>query len=116
LSAADALRVDLVSSLRSVIDHEQANILSGGSADLGKLNVAVQSLIALLPGKELPAPPINQPDPRQAMWRTYLEARERGHIPPEGLLQGKINEQAAEIERLPQGAPPGPFGFSGDLS
>ena len=38
------------------IDHEQASILDGGSADLGKLNVAVQSLIALLPGRELPAP------------------------------------------------------------
>ena len=39
-----------------MIDHEQASVLSGSSADLGKLNVAVSSLIALLPGRELPAP------------------------------------------------------------
>jgi hypothetical protein len=51
LSAADGLRVDMVSALRLCIDHEQANVLSGGSADLAKLNIAVQSLIALLPGK-----------------------------------------------------------------
>ena len=50
LSAADGLRVDMVSALRLVIDSEQASpFFSGGSADLGKLNVAVQSLIALLP-------------------------------------------------------------------
>jgi hypothetical protein len=44
----------MVSALRLVIDSEKAGILSGGSADLGKLNVAVQSLIALLPNRELP--------------------------------------------------------------
>src|SRR6202047_5109943 len=56
LSPADGLRIDMVSALRLVIDHEQATVLSGNQADLGKLNVAVQSLIALLPGRELPAP------------------------------------------------------------
>jgi hypothetical protein len=56
LSPADGLRVDMVSALRLVIDAEQASVLSGSSADLGKLNVAVQSLIALLPGRELPEP------------------------------------------------------------
>ena len=49
LGLGSSLRVDMVSALRLVIDSEQASILSGGSADLGKLNVAVQSLIALLP-------------------------------------------------------------------
>jgi hypothetical protein len=62
MSPADGLRVDMVSALRLVIDHEQANVLSGGSADLGKLNVAVQSLIALLPGRELPAPESQRDD------------------------------------------------------
>jgi hypothetical protein len=100
LSAADSLRVDMISALRLVIDHEQASVLDGAAADLGKLNVAVQSLIALLPGRELPASPVNRPDPRQIMWKTYLGMRERGEVPKEGLLQAKLNEQAAEIERL----------------
>ena len=62
LSAADGLRVDMISALRLVIDAEQATVLDGGSADLGKLNVAVQSLIALLPGRELPAPESQRED------------------------------------------------------
>jgi hypothetical protein len=52
----------MISALRLVIDAEQATVLSGGSADLGKLNVAVQSLIALLPGRELPAPESQRED------------------------------------------------------
>src|SRR5437764_13868727 len=76
LSAADSLRVDMVSALRLVIDHEQASVLSGGSADLGKLNVAVQSLIALLPGASLPEPASSRPDPRQMMWQTYKQMRD----------------------------------------
>jgi hypothetical protein len=90
----------MVSALRLVIDHEQATVLDGGGADLGKLNVAVQSLIALLPGRELPEPASSRPDPREIMLRTYRQMRERGQIPPEGTLQAKINEQAAEIAAL----------------
>jgi len=78
LSAADGLRVDMISALRLVIDSEQATVLAGGSADLGKLNVAVQSLIALLPGRELPEPASSRPDPRQIMLETYKRMRERG--------------------------------------
>jgi hypothetical protein len=100
LSAADSLRVDMVSALRLVIDHEQASVLAGGSADLGKLNVAVQSLIALLPGRELPAPASSRPDPRETMWEIYKQMRERGGIPDEGMLQGTINAQGREIEEL----------------
>jgi hypothetical protein len=100
LSPADNLRVDMVSSLRLVIDHEQANVLSGNSADLGKLNVAVQSLIALLPGHELPEPkPADggPNDPRTIMWENYLAARRRGEIAdPTSTFEGRM----AEIERL----------------
>jgi hypothetical protein len=78
LSAADGLRVDMISALRLVIDSEQATVLAGGSADLGKLNVAVQSLIALLPGHALPEPASNRIDPREIMLRTYKQMRERG--------------------------------------
>src|ERR1700730_12211822 len=103
LSPADGLRVDMVSALRLVIDHEQSCVLSGGSADLGKLNVAVQSLIALLPGRELPAPESQREDPREVMWQLYKTMRERAEIglkalpPDEGPLRAKINELGAEI-------------------
>jgi hypothetical protein len=105
LSPVDSLRVDMISALRLVIDHEQASVLSGGSADLGKLNVAVQSLIALLPGRELPAPAEQHGDPRLVMWQLYKQMRERGEIglkalPPEGGHQHRINELEAENERL----------------
>jgi hypothetical protein len=107
LSPADSLRVDMVSALRLVIDAEQATVLSGGSADLGKLNVAVQSLIALLPGKELPEPVSSRADPRQIMWETYKRMRERGAQFGQGYdgLVLKVKALEAEIERLKAGAP-----------
>jgi hypothetical protein len=101
MSPADGLRVDMISALRLVIDHEQASVLSGGSADLGKLNVAVQSLIALLPGSELPAPERDDhPDPRKEMFRVYMEMRTRGEVPPEGHFQHRIGELEAENAEL----------------
>jgi hypothetical protein len=97
LSAADGLRVDMVSALRLVIDSEQASILSGGSADLGKLNVAVQSLIALLPNRELPESAASRADPRAAMWAVYSEMRRRGELAePTSTYEG----MKAEVERL----------------
>jgi hypothetical protein len=98
LSPADNLRVDMVSSLRLVIDAEQAAVLSGNQADLGKLNVAVASLIALLPGQKLaePAPAEGGPsDPRRIMWENYVAARRRGALAGEGLDGAKLT-----IERL----------------
>jgi hypothetical protein len=107
LSPVDSLRVDMISALRLVIDHEQGCVLSGGSADLGKLNVAVQSLIALLPGRELPAPAEqHHQDPRQVMWEIYKQMRERGELglkalpPDEGLMQAKITQLESENAQL----------------
>jgi hypothetical protein len=96
-SPADALRIDMISALRLVIDAEQGAILSGGSADLGKLNVAVQSLIALLPGSKLDEPASSRPDPRKVMWETYLNMRRRGELAePTSTYEG----MKAEVERL----------------
>jgi hypothetical protein len=121
MSPADGLRVDMVSALRLVIDHEQSCVLSGGSADLGKLNVAVQSLIALLPGRELPGPESSREDPRQEMWLIYKTMRERGELnlrEPGGeeLLQAKVNEQAAQIERLQARLAGGPASTENQLT
>jgi hypothetical protein len=115
LSAADSLRVDMVSALRLVIDHEQASVLDGGSADLGKLNVAVQSLIALLPNRELPEPASSHHDPREHMWQTYKQMRDRGALVGEGYdgkvlenerLKAKIAELEAALAEPPLVAPP----------
>jgi hypothetical protein len=103
MSPVDGLRVDMVSALRLVIDAEQASVLSGGSADLGKLNVAVQSLIALLPGRELPAES-QHGDPRVKMFEIYMQMRERGELSlkalPEGGADARIAELTHENERL----------------
>jgi hypothetical protein len=98
LSPADNLRVDMVSALRLVIDSEQASILSGNSADVARLNVAVASLIALLPNSKLPEPkPVDggPTDPRTIMWENYKRMRDRGALHGEGY-DGKV----AENERL----------------
>jgi hypothetical protein len=111
LSPADALRVDLVSSLRLVVDSEQASILSGGAADVARLNVAVASLIALLPNSKLPEPkPADggPSDPRVHMWNSYLAARRRGEIAKaESTYEGALREVErlrAEVEALKAGA------------
>jgi hypothetical protein len=112
LSAADGLRVDMVSALRLVIDSEQATVLSGNSADLAKLNIAVQSLIALLPGKALPEPAPaegGKDDPREIMLQTYLEMRRRGEFADplstrEGCL-AEVERLRARVAELEAGAP-----------
>jgi hypothetical protein len=106
LSPADGLRVDMVSALRLVIDAEQANVLSGGSADIAKLNIAVSSLIALLPGRELPAPSEQHGDPRQQMWEIYRTMRERGelNLKPLGQVEA-LQAKVAELEAQLAGAP-----------
>jgi hypothetical protein len=101
LSPADGLRVDMISALRLVIDSEQASILAGSQADLGKLNVAVQSLIALLPSQKLPeVAPVEggRDDPREIMLQTYLEMRRRGALAGEGLDGLKLTVEKLKAE------------------
>jgi hypothetical protein len=118
MSPADGLRIDMISALRLVIDHEQGCVLSGGSADLGKLNVAVSSLIALLPGRELPAPESQHEDPRQVMWEIYRTMRERGEInlKPEAGLHLRIDELEGEVAALRAKLAGGPLAITPPLS
>jgi hypothetical protein len=105
---ADRLRVDLVCTLRRVIDAAGETVLEGGAVDISRLVNTVEQLIKLLPARQLAAPESQRADPRQVMWEIYKTMRERGELglkalappPDEGLMQAKINEQAAEIERL----------------
>jgi hypothetical protein len=70
-------RIDLVLSLRRVVDAASETVLEGGSVDLSRLVNAVETLIRLLPGRaELPAPASSRPDPRQA-----IRSRHRADLP-----------------------------------
>jgi hypothetical protein len=96
LSPSDALRCDLVATLRLSIDAAQADALEGRAADLGRLIVATESLVKLLPS-EPPQPASRGADPRQIMWETYLGMRKRGELAdPMSTHEGRI----AEVERL----------------
>jgi hypothetical protein len=97
LCPADSLRVDLVSTLRLVIDAADETVLEGGSADIGRLISATESLIKLLPGRELPQPEHDRDDPRRLLFEMYMTARRNGGISDEGKW---IDALRAEIEAL----------------
>src|SRR5262245_64877666 len=72
LSPAGALKCDLVSALRLVIDDELARATSGSGADLGKLIVAVEHLVGFLkearPAESAPAvPSVYAQDPHKVL-------------------------------------------------
>ena len=94
LCASDRLKVDLVSTLRLVIDHAGQVALEGGTADIGRLVGAVEQLTKLLP-KTATEAPSHRADPRKALLALILQMRERDGIPDEG-----INEQAGEVAAL----------------
>jgi hypothetical protein len=79
LSASDALRCDLIATLRLSIDSAQADALEGRAADLGRLIVATESLVKLLPS-EPPKLASSRVDPRETMWQTYKAMRDRGEL------------------------------------
>jgi hypothetical protein len=97
LSPSDALRCDLVATLRLSIDQSQADALEGRAADLGRLIVATESLVKLLPS-EPPQPASRGADPREHMWRTYSEMRARGALAGEGLDGLKLTVEKLKAE------------------
>jgi hypothetical protein len=99
LCASDRLKVDLVSTLRLVIDHAGQVALEGGTADIGRLVVAVEQLTRLLP-KAATEPQPHRADPRKALFELLMQMREREGVPDEGTTQATINAQAAEIAQL----------------
>jgi hypothetical protein len=105
LTPDQSLRVDCACALRLALDDLQGRIVRGESADVARMLTASEALARLLPPTVLATPPSEpRADPRQVMWEIYSTMRERGEIdlkaiPDEGL-QAKIDEQAAEIDRL----------------
>jgi hypothetical protein len=96
LSPADALRADLIGTLRLVIDGAGEAVLEGSAVDIARLLSATEALVKLLPGRELPPPAVEggSDDPRQLLFEMYMQMRERGGIPDEGLDR-RDNEIAA---------------------
>jgi hypothetical protein len=110
LCASDRLRCDLVVTLRAAIDHAAQSLVDGdgGSADLGRLISATESLIKLLPGRELPKPASSRDDPnswRSQMWQTYQTMRARGAAAGQGYdgKVARIAELEAEVAALKAG-------------
>jgi hypothetical protein len=97
LSPSDALRCDLVATLRLSIDSAQSDALEGRAADLGRLIVATESLVKLLPSEQ-PQPVSRDADPREIMLATYLEMRRRGALHGEGLDGLKLTVEKLKAE------------------
>jgi hypothetical protein len=95
LSPDQALRLDCAVALRLALDDLQGRVVRGESIDVGKMLTAADALSRLLPPAALAAPPeeANVPDPREYMWKTYLDARRRGEISDAVV-------EAREVERL----------------
>src|SRR5262249_3991899 len=112
LSPAGALKCDMVSALRLVIDDELARATSGSGADLGKLITAVEHLAKLLPREPEPEPvEPDEVDPRQKLKdivRRYLEAKaasrsDQGLSPRVHDLQSapaRLDDLETELVRL----------------
>jgi hypothetical protein len=114
LTPEQTLRLDCAVALRLALDDLQGRICRGELIDVTRMLTASEALARLLPATVLATPPAeSRADPRLEMWQIYKTMRERGEIdlkPDAGLLQAKINEQAAEIERLKAGSAPALLG------
>ena len=60
----------------------------------------VTDLMAMLPRPVSAPERDNHPDPREVMFKIYMEMRERGEVPPEGWYQHRINGLEAEVATL----------------
>jgi hypothetical protein len=114
LGASDRLKVDLVSTLRLVIDHAGEAVLDGGVTDLGRLVTAVEHLTKLLPARQLEPPVQTRSDPREALLRMFMQMKERGEIDETKVatnqaLRAENKRLRAEIAALKAAAPARPL-------
>jgi hypothetical protein len=107
LSPDQSLRVDCACALRLALDDLQGRVVRGETIDIARMLSASEALSRLLPPSALASPPSEQrEDPRQVMFKIYMEMRERGDLPPAGWHQCRINELEAEIAALKAGSAP----------
>jgi hypothetical protein len=104
----------LIATLRLSIDSAQADALEGRAADLGRLIVATESLVKLLPS-EPPKPESQREDPRVVLWRIIKEGRDRlaegfegydGKVKQIEVLQAELAAKDAELAALKTGSAP----------
>jgi nucleoid-associated protein YgaU len=93
---ADSLRVDLIATLRSVIDAAGATAMEGGSADVGRLVTAVEQLTKLLP-KAATEAPSHREDPRKALLEMILQMRDRDEA-ADRAEKPSLRERVAVLE------------------
>ena len=100
LTTEQSTRVDVVCALRIGIDDLQGKIVRGESVDVAKLLSASEALAKLLPAAVLATPPpdSHEEDPREIMWRTYKEMRDRGALVGEGLDGLKLTVERLQAE------------------
>jgi hypothetical protein len=97
LSAEQALRLDVASALRVLLDNQSARLVRGESLDARELLMASEALSRLLPPLRDPPPLANCPDPRSIMWETYLSMRRRGEL-GERAAEPTLREQLAKLQ------------------
>jgi hypothetical protein len=102
LTPEQALRLDVATSLRVLLDSQSGRLVRGESLDARELLMASEALSRLLPPLREPPPAADRIDPREFMWKTYLDARRRGelaasYLSPEQRLE-KAQAKVAEIE------------------
>jgi hypothetical protein len=103
LTPEQSLRLDCAVALRLALDDLQGRIVRGESADVSRMLTASEALARLLPPAVLATPPSDEThlqDPREVMFKIYMEMRERGEVPPEGWHQRRIDILEAEVAAL----------------
>jgi hypothetical protein len=101
LTPFEAIRCDVLTCLRLWLDSGQGQLLAGGNVDPTKLLAVSEALTKFVPAES--EHQSRREDPRQHMWRTYLEMRRRGELgdrAAEPSLRAQIDQLRAENERL----------------
>jgi hypothetical protein len=100
LTPEQATRLDIATALRVLLDNQSGRLLRGESLDARELLMASDALAKILPPLAEPPPAARREDPREYMWRTYVDARRRSQIPEEGLTAAKITALESEVAQL----------------
>jgi hypothetical protein len=105
LTTAEALKVDLVTTLRMVTDDMQGRLIDGGSVgsgDVGRLLDAVTALTQMLPGKELPRTkgPFSRERQQAVLDRVYrvVKAAQEDDQAKEAKESEQLRQRVADLE------------------
>jgi hypothetical protein len=101
LTPFEAIRCDVLTCLRLWLDSGQGQLLAGGNVDPAKLLAVSEALTKFVPAES--EHKSRHDDPREYMWRTYLEMRHRGELgdrAAEPTLRSRLTALEAENESL----------------